>query len=325
VKPKRSKVSVAAELGSTVEEYNRQQARIAQRRHRLKDGVRQRENERGKAYRQSPEGKAKRLEYERRPEVKERRKRYAQSERGHALHLATASRYRDRNCSGLPTGRPKSDKLDDQQILAEYLAGDSSFVLAERYGVSPAGIIYRLHAMGAATKPRSAYSHEFAGFHGPDNPNWIEVPVDEIVRLYDSGMTVQEISRALGSTDRIVSSRLKQKGIRNRYEGWGRRLKCDDNHVVRSGLERAVCNWLYSHGILHRTEPKVPWKSNHRGDFLVGDTYIEVWGVTNSTKYEQTKSLKCSRYQECGAKLIEIYPRHILDNDFSPLLQLVSD
>lgn len=100
-----------------------------------------------------------------------------------------------------------------------------------------------------------------------------------------------------------------------------------DGHKVRSGLEMAVDDWLFEHGIQHELEPHCPWdKSPHprRADFKVGDVYIEVWGLAGKTKYDKRRAQKVAKYAEHGIKLIEILPAHVLHGDFSPLESLLA-
>jgi hypothetical protein len=71
-----------------------------------------------------------------------------------------------------------------------------------------------------------------------------------------------------------------------------------------------VDNWLTDHGLDHEVEPRMPFTSNWRADFRVGDTYIEVWGVIGWPSYEKKKEAKVAAFRAHRAKLIEL-PRWI--------------
>ncbi|MDQ7991195.1 MAG: hypothetical protein AAGC63_00355, partial [Propionicimonas sp.] len=70
--------------------------------------------------------------------------------------------------------------------------------------------------------------------------------------------------------------------------------------------EQRVDNWLHLHNLAHVVEPRYPWDARYRADFLVGDTYIEVWGVTNNDRYQQRKAMKIERCRQEGLPLIQL-------------------
>lgn len=77
-------------------------------------------------------------------------------------------------------------------------------------------------------------------------------------------------------------------------------------HQVRSTYEMRVDNWLADHGLDHEVEPRMPFTSNWRADFRVGDTFIEVWGVSGKPAYDEKKAAKIAAFRRHRAKLIEL-------------------
>ena len=104
-----------------------------------------------------------------------------------------------------------------------------------------------------------------------------------------------------------ITKLMKKHRIPLRLPGWKAKwFKCNDGHRVRSTYEQRVDNWLFSYGLLHTYEPSLPFDPLLTGDFLVGQTYIEVWGVYDNTAYEERKKRKCKLYAGHNLTLIEI-------------------
>lgn len=121
------------------------------------------------------------------------------------------------------------------------------------------------------------------------------------------GESLHSIAKAYGLSHRLLSTRCRQYGIPVRYDGWrDERFPCRDGHLARSTYEVLVDDWLSDHGLDHELEPRYPWDRRYRADFLVGQTYIEVWGVTGYPIYQQRRELKIRRCRETGLDLIGI-------------------
>jgi len=82
-------------------------------------------------------------------------------------------------------------------------------------------------------------------------------------------------------------------------------IKCKDGHYVKSKMEKAVDDFLYSHGILHEVYPTIPY-SHYTADFKVGDVYIEVWGLKGRKDYDEEMEKKIEHYRRYSLKLISI-------------------
>lgn len=95
----------------------------------------------------------------------------------------------------------------------------------------------------------------------------------------------------------------------------------DDGDLCRSMGELAIDNWLYANGIGHICEPKYPVhptlnpKGNLRADWLVGDSYIEYFGLAGELSYDRKIQRKLALAESLGIQLIPIYPSDMKDLD----------
>ncbi len=85
-------------------------------------------------------------------------------------------------------------------------------------------------------------------------------------------------------------------------------FKAEDGDVVASELEAIVDNALYKEGLTHKVHPSVPGSKKFEADFIVGDVFVEVWGVQNNEDYETEKEEKLNFYSLKGLakRLVEI-------------------
>ncbi len=77
------------------------------------------------------------------------------------------------------------------------------------------------------------------------------------------------------------------------------KFKAKDGHEVDSDLELRVDNALNMADLTHRVQPSIPG-CNFKADFLVGDVFVEVWGIKGDPKYEERKQKKLSFYTARG-------------------------
>ena len=92
--------------------------------------------------------------------------------------------------------------------------------------------------------------------------------------------------------------------------------RCMDGHYVRSRAEVMIDNWLYTNGIAHAYERKLPIESDVYSDFYIksGNVYIEFLGMESDAKYAKRKAKKQQEYAEHEFNLIELN-----DNDLNHL------
>lgn len=150
---------------------------------------------------------------------------------------------------------------------------------------------------------------------------------DSILReLYESGMSIVEISARYERSARFVSRLCRECGIPVRPAGWRQeRFVGADGHVVQSAYEVRVCDWLSSRDVPHSCGPRLPL-SSFRGDFLVDGWYIEIWGVEKNAAYDARRARKEAHYRSLGLPLISIERPHVyqhgkLDRLLGPCLE----
>lgn len=144
----------------------------------------------------------------------------------------------------------------------------------------------------------------------------INIPKSELEKLYiDEDLTTREIALIYNTDKKVICDYL------HRYEmevepatfPGGKMITCKDGHVVRSHYERALDNAFTAHGIEHEYEPRLPFDRRFASDFLVGDVYIEVWGMVGWKPYEKQMKKKKKLYEENNLKLFSVYPEDFKD------------
>jgi len=110
----------------------------------------------------------------------------------------------------------------------------------------------------------------------------------------------------------LVSSGLLEGNVRQ--TGRGTMCLANDGCECNSIAEKNVDDWLYEHRIKHTKEPKYPKDEDlnpnglFRGDWLVGETFIEFFGLVGSSDYDNKILLKKEILIKNKKELIEIYP-----------------
>jgi len=242
-------------------------------------------------------------------------------------------------CMGLANrGRTSSLKLNlpvDKIVLA-YTSGQTTTQIAQRYATSVPTIISRLKEAGIERRkqtgvnfrtPSSIKKARENHTRGQKHPGYRDLPIEQIAIEYQAGESTITLAKKYNVAAPTIGKKLKRYGVKLRPRGFGHPRKCLDGHIVSSRWEQAVDNWLFRHNLEHKIHPICPWQSiwpsRPLADFLVQDFYIEVWGIEGNSRYDQRRLEKIKKYKECNAKLLEIFPHHILDKDYSPLKVLL--
>jgi len=113
----------------------------------------------------------------------------------------------------------------------------------------------------------------------------------------------------------LVYSGVLQEGVQVLSRG----IRCiaEDGHVCNSLDEMNIDNWLFHNKIKHSKEPFYPQddefnkSGKRRADWLIGDTYIEYFGLKGENFYDQKTLEKFSLADKKGFKLIGIFPEDI--------------
>jgi hypothetical protein len=143
--------------------------------------------------------------------------------------------------------------------------------------------------------------------HGLSRPDAIQLK-----QWYDGDrLTTEDIAQLCGVSPPTVRNWLREAGIALRKPHYGfygtPRVLCEDGHYVHSWYEKIIDDWLFRHHLSHQYNQRLD-QSHFRYDFLVGDTYIEVWGLEGIDWYDERATRKKGYYNVLGAPLIEIFP-----------------
>ncbi len=201
--------------------------------------------------------------------------------------------------------------------------------IGDRYGVTLQAVAYHLECAGVPRRewngaqvvlsPEAKAKSRANHTRGAANHNFRNVPDAEIIALYADGLSTAAIAARFSVSAITINRHLRANGVERRQPGFSRWRTAQDGHLVQSGWELLVDDWLYEHGIEHECQPKLPFGDQFRADFRVGATYIEIWGVVHNRQYAERKRAKLVQYTKHGLSLIEIYPRHIERENFAPL------
>lgn len=191
---------------------------------------------------------------------------------------------------------PAADELR-HLVHVEHLGYDQ---IAARYGVDRTTVPYWLTKHGIprpdvwVTRRRGQVARE------PDE--------HELRERIGRGESLTSIAGDFDVSRSLLATRCATYGIEVQRDGWraGHRFTCADGHLARSTYELRVDDWLSERGIDHQVEPGYPWDRRYRADFLVGSTYIEVWGVTDNPAYKKRRAMKIERCKAEGLDLIGI-------------------
>lgn len=155
-------------------------------------------------------------------------------------------------------------------------------------------------------------------------------PIDKelLQKLYvDEELTSREVGEIVGRSKKIVLDYLKRYGIEVRPDGLKSRdrINYKDGHKVRSYYERAFDNALFSHGIEHEYDPRLPFNRRYMADFKVGDIYVEIWGMMGIKEYRENRERKLTMYHDNECKLLEVFPEDFknINNKINELKSLM--
>ena len=117
----------------------------------------------------------------------------------------------------------------------------------------------------------------------------------------------------------LASSGVLPDGVLTTSRG----IKClaKDGHECHSLDEQQIDDWLAGHNLPHDREPVYPVhphfnpSGKRRSDWLVGDVYIEYFGLTGDKTYDKKTDEKIMLAKHLGLKLVPIYPADMMSLD----------
>ncbi|MBA4259764.1 MAG: glycerol kinase [Chitinophaga sp.] len=138
-----------------------------------------------------------------------------------------------------------------------------------------------------------------------DNKILLEAIIPESNILTNSKPNTKEIATPLTKENK------QHEGFREKYPPTHKAL---DGHFVRSRAEQLIDNFLYTSGIVHAYERKLPIDGeDFYCDFFIPSghgrpqgVYIEFWGMENDPKYLEKKKKKIEAYKINEFPLIEL-------------------
>ncbi len=96
-------------------------------------------------------------------------------------------------------------------------------------------------------------------------------------------------------------------------------LRTQDGHFVRSRAEVMIDNWLYTQGIVHAYERRLPLdeaETVYCDFYLPGKrVYVEYWGMEKDPRYAERKAKKIAVYARHGFQLVELTDDDIANLD----------
>jgi len=144
------------------------------------------------------------------------------------------------------------------------------------------------------------------------------------------GFIIEKIKAFYKKTERIPFKREFQhtKAARNRFGSWNNAIKAagfipnpvmfakkytgKDGHKCDSLAEKIIDDWLYTRKIDHRRSVAYPNKSTFTVDFVVGDYWIEFFGLHGQlNRYDELRKEKLRLIRQYKLKFIEILPKHL--------------
>jgi len=140
--------------------------------------------------------------------------------------------------------------------------------------------------------------------------DWVEPDLQVVAHLYEAeNMGTDAIGKLFKVSSTYISKLLNKMQISLRKSGYPNvsHYTAKDGHRVKSSLELQVDDWLFAHNIPHQYEGQIG-DTNLRTDFIVGSTYIEIWGITGHQAYEDKRKRKLEAYQRHQLELLSVYP-----------------
>ena len=119
-----------------------------------------------------------------------------------------------------PPPRDKSKiKLPIEEIISYFQSGMTTYQLGEKYGVTFSTIRERLKKNGVKLRP-------------PRNMKRIDLPVEEIISYYESGMTLTKIAEKYGVSYKTILARLRENGVKIRPPRSMRRIDLPMEEII---------------------------------------------------------------------------------------------
>jgi len=109
------------------------------------------------------------------------------------------------------------------------------------------------------------------------------------------------------------NSAIKQAGFDPNPVMFANKHKALDGHFCDSFAEKIIDDWFFERKIDHKRSVPYPSDDKFTCDFLVGNYWIEFFGLSGELKrYDQLKQQKIRLAKKLSLRLVEIYPEDLL-------------
>ncbi len=135
----------------------------------------------------------------------------------------------------------------------------------------------------------------------------------DFLLLLQKKPTVERVKAVFGSwLNALIQAGVLEDGTRRTSRGIQSIAK--DGHLCLSLGEKTIDDFLYAHGIHHEKEPRYP-EGNFRGDFKVGETFIEYFGLAGNPEYDTRVKEKMRICKKHNITLVAIYPQDLVSRE----------
>lgn len=130
-----------------------------------------------------------------------------------------------------------------------------------------------------------------------------------LLQLLGRKPTVGRVKEVFGSwLNALIQAEILEDGARRTSRGVQTIAK--DGHVCLSLGEKTICDFFYARRIAHEREPQYP-HSNYRGDFRVGNTIVEYFGLVGDPEYDMKIVEKTRLCKQNGIPMVALYPKDL--------------
>lgn len=212
--------------------------------------------------------------------------------------------------SGDTSSKPKSSSYSSDEMLSATKIGQEFEISGQKMNLllNELGWTYKpRHGKGwGATKQGKRQGAEARQVKSSGVPYLVWPPKilkSKVLRRAVADFKGEPVPIETTSTQSSSSS--DYEDFRKKYPA---NYRCMDGHYVRSRAEVMIDNWLYTNGIAHAYERKLPIEDDVYSDFYIksGNVYIEFWGMESDAKYARRKAVKKKAYADNEFNLIEL-------------------
>jgi hypothetical protein len=113
------------------------------------------------------------------------------------------------------------------------------------------------------------------------------------------------------------------KRILNFAKTHGRIPVAKDGHRCDSLAEKVVDDWLFRRDIKHKVNVPYPWGNGMTADFVVEDSWIEIFGLEGEHKrYDELKKEKLGLAKQHGIKIFALSLKDVYGGELEKKIKI---